>query len=143
MPSPLKSPILTSTHVTSGFQEAHKLVVNAVDPLESPTNHWPACRYRPTMSAFPSPLKSPVCTSTQVTFGFHWAHRLVVKLEPVLSPVHQLPPCKYRPVMSALPSPEKSATWTSTQVTLGFQVSHRLVVNPVDPLERLTYHCPV
>src|SRR5260370_28498655 len=95
------------------------------------------------MSALPSPLKSPTLTSTQVMFGFHCAHKLVVKLEPVLTPVHQLPPCKYRPVMSALPSPLKSPTLTSAQVTLGFQVSHREVVKPVDPLESPTYHCPV
>src|SRR5712692_7865097 len=77
--SPVKSPTLTSTQVTLGFHMAHKVVVNPVDPLEIPTYHWPPCRYRPTMSALPSPLKSPTWTSTQVTLGFQVAQSVVVK----------------------------------------------------------------
>src|SRR5712692_4659211 len=94
------------------------------------------------MSALPSPLKSPTCTSTQVTFGLQVAHKLVVKLEPVESPTHHWPVLRSRPAMSALPSPLKSPTCTSTQVTFGLQVAHTLLSKPV-PIDFRTHHWPV
>src|SRR5712692_574181 len=65
-PSPVKSPTLTSTHVAAGFQVVHRLVVNPPEPFDNDTHHWPVCKYRPAISVKPSPLKSPVTTSTQV-----------------------------------------------------------------------------
>src|SRR5215471_11056065 len=76
MPSPLKSPTLTSTQVTLGFQPAH-MVVLKLEPVERPVHQEPACRNRPVISALPSPLKSPTRTSVQVTVGFQLAHWVV------------------------------------------------------------------
>src|SRR5437870_5364144 len=73
LPSPLKSPTLTSTQVAAGFQVSHKEFVND-EPSEMATHHCPASSHRPTMSDLPSPLKSPTLTSTQVTAGFHCPH---------------------------------------------------------------------
>src|SRR6516225_5153741 len=99
---------------------------------------------RPTRSGRPSPLKSPTCTSTQLTAGDHMSHLLVMKADPVDCPVHHSPPCSHRPTMSALPSPLKSPTFTSTQVTFAFHIAHGLrpVVNP-EPVEMPVYHWPV
>src|SRR5260370_33117892 len=66
LPSPKKSPTLTSTQVTPVLHVVHKLVVKPV-PVLSDTHHWPLSRARPAMSVLPSPLKSPTTTSTQVT----------------------------------------------------------------------------
>src|SRR5438045_211879 len=65
LPSPLKSPTLTSTQVAAVDQMAHKLVVND-EAVEMAVHQEPPCKYRPVMSALPSPLKSPTLTSTQV-----------------------------------------------------------------------------
>src|SRR5439155_4681101 len=68
LPSPLKSPTLTSTQVTVVGQAVPQgEEVKAVLPLESATHHRPVCSTRPTMSSLPSPLKSPTLTSIQVT----------------------------------------------------------------------------
>src|SRR5438128_3747909 len=68
LPSPLKSPTLTSTQVTVVGQAVPQGEdVKAVLPLESPTHHRPVSSTRLVMSALPSPLKSPTLTSTQVT----------------------------------------------------------------------------
>src|SRR5260370_756987 len=101
-PSPLKSPACTSTQMTFGSQVAQRLVVKAVEALESPTYHWPVWRYRPMIAACPSPLKSPVCTWTQVTFGFQVDQRLLVKEEPVEAPIHHCPAAPNRPRMLLL-----------------------------------------
>src|SRR5262249_11538185 len=66
LPSPLKSPTRTSTQVTPVLQMSHRLVLKAVEPLDRPTYHWPFSKARPAMSNFPSPLKSPTFSSTQV-----------------------------------------------------------------------------
>src|SRR5260370_42497144 len=97
LPSPLKSPTWTSTQVTLGFQVAQRLVVKVFDPLESPTYHCPVCRYRPMISACPSPLKSPVWTSTQGTFGFQGVQRLFGEAEPGEAPIHPFPAAPNRP----------------------------------------------
>src|SRR5713101_7743817 len=110
LPSPLKSPTWTSTQVTLGFQVPQRLVVKVFDPLESPTYHCPVCRYRPMISACPSPLKSPVCTSTQVTFGFQVAQRLLVKAEPVEAPIHHCPAAPNRPRILLLAGGTDSVT---------------------------------
>src|SRR6266852_458322 len=117
LPSPLKSPIWTSTQVTPVLQVAQRVVLKAVLPLDRPTHHWPLCKARPTMSALPSPLKSPTLTSAQVTPVLQEVQRVVLNAEPVLNPVHQAPFESTRPVMSDLPSPLKSPTFTSTQLT--------------------------
>src|SRR5207245_5027674 len=109
LPSPLKSPTLTSTQVTVVGQAVPQgEEVKAVLPLDSPTHHRPVCSTRPTMSSLPSPLKSPTLTSTQVTAVDHWSQGVKLKELPVLCPVHHRPVCSTRPLMSALPWPSKS-----------------------------------
>src|SRR2546428_725227 len=95
---------------------------------------YPASSHRPAMSALPSPLKSPTCTSAQVTFAFQVAHKLLVNEEPVETATHHWPVSFQRPTRSVKPLPVKSPTFTSTQVTLGFQVTQRVVAKeePVD-----------
>src|SRR5258707_4635242 len=78
------------------------------------------------MSALPSPLKSPTCTSTQVTFGFQVVHREVVNDEPSETPTHHWPVCWRKPAISVFPSPLKSPVTTFVQGALGFQEPHRL-----------------
>src|SRR6266851_2728562 len=113
-PSPVKSPTFTSPHVAAGFQVVHRLVVNPPEPLDSDTHHWPVCKYRPAISVCPSPLKSPVTTSTQVAFGFQVVARELLNAEPFDVPSHHWPLLLTRPMMStrgmdvmttSLPSP--------------------------------------
>src|ERR1700687_2048365 len=80
-------------------------------------------------------------TSTQVTFGFQFAHRLVLSVDPVESPIHHWPFCCTRPVMSDNPSPLKSPTCTSNHETAGLQVAHRLLVNE-EPVDCAIHHWP-
>src|SRR5437588_10020613 len=117
LPSPLKSPMCTSTPVTPVLQVAHGAgEVTKLVPFDTAVHQLPPSLYRPVMSALPSPLKSPTCTSTQVAPVLQVAQRVVLKaVLPLDRPVHHAPPCTYRPVMSALPSPLKSPTSTSTQ----------------------------
>src|SRR5207245_10072970 len=93
------------------------------------------------MSALPSPLKSPTCTSTQVAPVLQVAHRLLTKELPVEMAVHHCPPSSQRPVMSALPSPLKSPTLTSTHVAAVLHVAHRLLVKQ-PPVEIRDHHYP-
>src|SRR5207245_10168249 len=91
LPSPLKSPTLTSTQVTLGpsaAQVAHKELVKEL-PVDWATHHWPLSAARPTMSILPSPLKSPTLTSTQVTPVLHCPHWLVVNIEALATPAHK------------------------------------------------------
>src|SRR5207245_2307288 len=111
-------------------------------PVETPVNHWPLSSTRPITSALPSPVRSPSCTSTQVTSGDHVAQRLVRKDVPVDRPAHHWPVSCTRPMRSALPSPFRSPTLTSTHVTSGDQTSHREVVKWPAPSDRATYHWP-
>src|SRR5437660_4178863 len=144
LPSPLKSPTLTSTQVTVVGQAVPQgEEVKAVLPLETATHHRPVCSTRPVMSAKPSPLKSPTLTSTQVTAVDHWSQGVKMNEAPVLSPTHHRPVCSTRPAMSALWSPSKSPTLTSTQVTLVGQVAQGEDVKAVLPLETATHHRPV
>src|SRR5207245_7204638 len=99
-PSPLKSPTLTSTQVTPVLQVSHSLVVKPPEPFDSETHHWPVSLARPTMSLKPSPLKSPVWTSTQVTPVLHVNGWVLVKLEPLEVPSHHWPLLLTRPMMS-------------------------------------------
>src|SRR5690349_17771513 len=66
VPSLSRSAARTSTQVAPVDQVSHLVVVKAFEPLDTPTYHWPFSKARPTMSALPSPLKSPTLTSTQV-----------------------------------------------------------------------------
>src|SRR5713226_3718113 len=119
LPSPLKSPTLTSTQVTVVGQAVPQGEdVKAVLPLESATHHRPVCSTRPAMSSLPSPLKSPTLASTQVTVvGQAVPQGEDVKaVLPLESPTHHRPVCTTRPTTSSLPSPLKSPTLTSTQV---------------------------
>src|SRR5260370_9392704 len=68
LPSPLKSPTLTSVQVTAGDHLPH-IVVLKPEPVDSPTHHNPVEGSRPITSAVPSPSKSPVATSVQFTAG--------------------------------------------------------------------------
>src|SRR5689334_19540574 len=100
LPSPLKSPTLTSAQVTDGFQFVHWVIVK-LNPLDTPTHQLPLLRSRPAMSMRPSPLKSPVTTSTHLTAGFQAAHCVVVNpVEPLDSPTHTCPEDLSRPTMS-------------------------------------------
>src|SRR2546430_1130625 len=69
LPSPVKSPTLTSTQVIVAFQVVQKVVLND-EPVERPVHHCPASFHLPAMSVLPSPSKSPTFTSTQVTLAF-------------------------------------------------------------------------
>src|SRR5207247_32421 len=95
LPSPLKSPTCTSTQVAPVLQVAQREVLKAVLPLDRPVHHDPPCKYRPVMSALPSPLKSPTLTSTQVAAVLQVAHRLLVKVLPVDCAINHRPP--FRP----------------------------------------------
>src|SRR5438105_859918 len=100
LPSPLKSPTFTSTQVAPVLQVAHRLVLKPPEPFDSETHHWPVSLARPTMSLKPSPLKSPVCTSTQVTPVLHVNGWELVKPEPLEVPSHHWPVLLTRPVIS-------------------------------------------
>jgi hypothetical protein len=102
LPSPLKSPTSTSTHMTFGFQVTQKALEKA-EPLDTPTHQCPLCKTRPAMSILPSPLKSPTMTSAQVTMGFHVVHRLLAKEEPVEGAIHHWPDCSTRPTWTFAP----------------------------------------
>src|SRR5438093_11884906 len=91
LPSPLKSPTCTSTQVAPVLQVVQREVLKAVLPLDRPVHHDPPCKYRPVMSALPSPLKSPTLTSTQVAAVLHVAPSLLVKLQPVAGAIHHCP----------------------------------------------------
>src|SRR5882672_9061643 len=105
------------------------------DPLEIPAHHWPDCSTRPAISDLPSLLKSPTCTSTQVTLGFQVVQRLLVKDVPLEIAAHHWPACENRPMRSVLPSPLKSPTRTSTQLTAGFHTTQAVVPKAVEPFE--------
>src|SRR5438105_12342591 len=117
LPSPLKSPTLTSTQVTSTqlapvLQVSQRELVK-LDPVDKAIHHAPPCKYRPTMSALPSPLKSPTWTSTQVAPVLQVVHTDMVKPPPTNSfpgavpvdkPTHHLPVLASRAAMSVSPS---------------------------------------
>src|SRR6266852_1565201 len=100
------------------------MVVLKVEPVDKPVHQVPSLRTRPVRSALPSPLKSPTCTSTQVTRGDQVSHSLLVNEEPVDWATHHWPVCRTRPAMSILPSPLKSPTRTSAHVTAVDQLVH-------------------
>src|SRR6266481_1377904 len=102
LPSPLKSPTLTSSQVTAVLQVSQRTLWNPPEPLDWATHHWPVSKYRPAMSAKPSPLKSPDCTSTQVGMELQLVAREFAKLEPFEVPSHQSPVSSTRPMMSLL-----------------------------------------
>src|SRR5438067_2321916 len=101
LPSPLKSPTFTSTQVAPVLQVAHLLVVKPPEPLERETHQSPVCLARPAISVKPSPLKSPVTTSTHVTQVLHVNGWELVKLVPVEAPSHHCPLLLTRPMMSS------------------------------------------
>src|SRR5437879_13922939 len=47
LPSPLKSPVWTSTQVTLGFQVVTRWLVKAEEPLDAATHHCPLVATRP------------------------------------------------------------------------------------------------
>src|SRR5438046_9451466 len=94
------------------------------------------------MSALPSPLKSPTCTSTQVAAVLQLVHSEVVKELPLDKPTHQAPVFASRAAMSVNPSPLKSPVSTSTQAALGSQVVHKWLVKLL-PVVWATHHWPV
>src|SRR5438132_11919779 len=96
LPSPLKSPTLTSDQVTPVLQVSH-LEAAKPEPVDRATHQSPPSAYRPTMSAFPSPLKSPTCTSAQVTPVLQVCHSDVAKPLPLHRATRQSPPSAYRP----------------------------------------------
>src|SRR5437016_12938160 len=104
IPSPLKSPTLTSIQVAAVLQVADRVLLKE-DPLERAVHHWPPWSHRPVRSDLPSPLKSPTFTSTQVAAVLQVAQRLVeAAVLPLPRVVHHCPLCSQRPVMSDLPS---------------------------------------
>src|SRR5713101_2360315 len=95
LPSPFKSPIRISTHVTAEDQVAQSVVLKAMEPLDKLAHHWPACKTRPMMSALPSPFKSPIRMSTQVTAADQVAHNVVLKdVAPLERLAHHCPVCR-------------------------------------------------
>src|SRR5438874_872634 len=117
LPSPLKSPTITSVQVTAVDHGSHQGVELNELPVLSPTHHRPVCCTRPVTSARWSPSKSPTLTSTQVTLEAQAPHLVLLKELPSEVSTHHAPVCCTRPTMSSLPSPVKSPTWTSTQLT--------------------------
>src|SRR5215470_1001183 len=93
------------------------------------------------MSALPSPLKSPTCTSRQVTVVDHIAHAVVTNEEPLDRPTHHSPVFGSRPAMPVRPSPKKSPVTTSTQLTLGLHPAQELVTNE-EPVLTPVHHKP-
>src|SRR5713226_8778127 len=144
LPSPLKSPTLTSTQVTVVGQAVPQgEEVKAVLPLETATHHRPVCSTWPVMSLRPSPLKSPTLTSTQVTVVGQAPQGEEVKaVLPLETATHHRPVCCTRPAMSSLPSPVKSPTFTSTQLTAVGQLPHTLLLKD-EPVDKAASHCPV
>src|SRR5205823_381527 len=133
LPSPLKSPTFTSTHVTPVLQVVHGAGDDMkLEPFESALHQLPPSLSRPVMSALPSPLKSPTCTSTQVAAVLQVVHSDMVKALPLDKPTHHLPVLASRAAMSVRPSPLKSPETTSTQVIVGSQVPNKLVVKASD-----------
>src|SRR5438132_1112810 len=115
LPSPLKSPTLTSTQVAPVLHVVQTLVVAAVLPPLRLVHHCPLCNQRPVMSVLPSPLKSPALTSTQVTGVMlvpvdQVAQMTSSKVAPLERASCQSPVLPLRPMMSCLPSPLKSPT---------------------------------
>src|SRR2546430_8547769 len=104
LPSPLKSPPLTSTQVAAVLHTPHGTVTKEA-PVERLTLHLPVVGSRPTMSALPSPLKSPTCTLTQFTLG---AQLPQTELPPFVVLTHHWPVDASRPASSDTPSPLKS-----------------------------------
>src|SRR5436309_14451446 len=120
--------------VAIGYHAARKVLLEE-SPIEVPTLHWPPCNQRPTLSALPSPLKSPTLTSTQVTPGFHVVHSENENALPVLMPTHHWPVCSTRAATSVLPSPLKSPVTTSTQVTAVEIDANMASLNALTPLD--------
>ncbi len=95
------------------------------------------------MSACPSPLKSPVCTSTQVTFGFQAAQRLLVKEEPVEAPIHHCPAAPNRPrmelgIMTVRPALPRMEFWLMSVTVIDWlPVVLRVTVKEWTPLSPL------
>src|SRR5437867_2766391 len=120
LPSPLKSPTITSVQLTAVLHRSQGVKLNELLPVLSPTHHRPVCSTRPTMSSLPSPLKSPTLKSTQVTVVGKAAPQgeEVKAVLPLETATHHRPVCSTRPVMSVRPSSLKSPTLTSTQVTV-------------------------
>src|SRR5712692_8911741 len=107
LPSPVKSPTITSTQVTAGLQVAHGVVEKANPlPVLIPTNHWPVARLRAATSVVPSPLKSPVSTFTQVAAGFKVPNiALLNPLVPFDTATHNPPPVVSCPRMPGMNGP--------------------------------------
>src|SRR6185295_3850035 len=90
LPSPLKSPVRTSTHVTSEDHANHFWFRNDV-PFDSPTRHSLVSKMRPTRSALPSPVASTTSTSTQWMSVDHVVHFCAWKDVPSETPTHHSP----------------------------------------------------
>src|SRR5438132_3520714 len=112
LPSPSKSPTLTSTHVKPADHTSHSCVWNA-DPVEVLTNHCPFCKSRPAMSALPSPLKSPTTTSAQVIAAESAdqpPQNCVLKAAPVATLTYHWPFSLMRPARAFKTAPLKGPT---------------------------------
>src|SRR5947209_11971084 len=101
LPSPLKSPTLTSTQVTGTallpVDQVAQIVSSKVEPLERASCHSPVLLLRPMMSCLPSPLKSPTWTSSQVVFASQKPQRVVAKNPLRANDTHQVPVALSRP----------------------------------------------
>jgi hypothetical protein len=75
-----KLPSLTFTQIGVVSQRSKSRGLKDL-PVEMPTHHCGDSSTRPARSSLPSPLKSPNCTSTQVTVGSLVVHRLVLKAD--------------------------------------------------------------
>src|SRR5439155_424446 len=85
---PSKSPVTTLVHNTRRDQAAQGVLLRLV-PVDRPTHHCPVPWMRPARSALPSPLKSPMRTSSQLVRA-HWPQTVVTNAVPVEWPANHV-----------------------------------------------------
>src|ERR1700691_1017777 len=108
MPSPLKSPTPTTVQLVATVPTPELLGLRMVVPFISQIATAPVVVLRASMSAMPSPLKSPVPTIDQAVDTLPSAELLGFKIVvPLISQIDKSPAVS-RQRMSALPAPLKS-----------------------------------
>src|SRR2546430_9485687 len=70
---PPRSTLFPYTTLFRSDQVAHLLVSKPL-PLDRPVHQSPVCSARPVMSDWPSPLKSPTCTSDRKSTRLNSSH---------------------------------------------------------------------
>src|ERR1700691_381187 len=130
LPSPLKSPVPATDHVSGMVPTLVVLEFVGVVPFISQIATVPLLLLRHRMSAMPSPLKSPTPTTDQLVGTLPRPELLGFKIVvPFISQIDKSPVVS-RHRMSAMPSPLKSPTPTTDQLVgtlprpelLGFKI---------------------